>query len=107
MPLTPHEALEKNKGKLHLQLDRAIQDLLAELEEAIEYYTGAPVYVGLPAYLQYKVQADNAGDTGRVTLDAVDSALEDRFAPAGWRVSIVYNESETYYWAKLKDAHEG
>ncbi len=34
MPLTPDQALEKNKGKLHLQLDTAIQDLLAEVEEA-------------------------------------------------------------------------
>ena len=45
MPLTPAQALEKNKGKLHIQFDRAIQSLLAEAEEAIEYYTGAPIYV--------------------------------------------------------------
>jgi hypothetical protein len=105
MPLTPIQAMEKNKGKLHIQLDRAIEVLLAEAEEAIEYYTGAPIYVGLPAYLQYKVQADNAGDTGQVTIDTVELALEDRFGPAGWKVAIVYNESESYYWAKLKDAH--
>jgi hypothetical protein len=107
MPLTPDEALKKNKGKLHLQLDRAIQDLLAEVEEALEYYTGAPLYVGLPAYLQYKAQADNAGEAGRTTLDAVDHALHDRFGPSGWKVAIVYNDSESYFWAKLKDAHEG
>jgi hypothetical protein len=107
MPLTPDEAIKKNKGKIHLQLERAIRDLLAEAEEAIEYYTGAPIYVGLPAYLQYKVQADNAGEAGPITLDAVDRALHDRFGPSGWKVGIVNNESESYYWAKLKDAHEG
>jgi hypothetical protein len=107
MPLTPDEALKKNKGKIHLQLDRAIRDLVAEAEAAIEYYTGAPVYVGLPAYLQYKVQADNAGEAGPVTLEAVDRALHDRFFPSGWKVGIVNNESESYYWAKLKDAREG
>jgi hypothetical protein len=107
MPLTPDEAIEMNKGKVHLQLERAIQDLLAEVEEAVEYYTGAPVYVGLPAYLQYKVQADNAGEAGPITLDAVDRSLHDRFGPSGWKVGIVNNESESYYWAKLKDAREG
>ena len=106
MPLTPDQAIEKNKGKIHLQLDRAIQDLLAEVEEALEYYTGAPIYVGLPAYLQYKVQADNAGEAGRITLGAVDRALHDRFGPSGWKVGIVNNESESYYWAKLKDARD-
>ena len=65
MPLTPDQVLKKNKGKIHLQLERAIQVLLAETEEAVEYYTGAPIYVGLPAYLQYKVQADHATEAGR------------------------------------------
>jgi hypothetical protein len=106
MPLTPAEALEKNKGKVHLQFDRAIQDLLAEVEEAVGYYTGNPVYVGLPAYLQYKVQADNARDAGSITLDDVDGALQDHFGPSGWKVAIVTTESESYYWAKLKDARE-
>jgi hypothetical protein len=106
MPLTPDEAIEKNKGKRHLQLERAIQDLLAEVEEAVKYYTGDPIYVGLSAYLQYKVQADNARDAGQFTLDTVDSALEDRFGPYGWKVGTVNNESESYYWAKLKDARE-
>ena len=106
MPLTPGEALKKNKGKVHLQLDRAIQDLLAEVEEAIEYYTGNPVYVGLPAYLQYKAQADNAAEAGPITIHTVDRALHDRFGPSGWKVGIVNTESESYYWAKLKDARE-
>jgi hypothetical protein len=106
MPLTPDEALEKNKGKKHIQLDRAIQDLLAEVEEAVQYYTGNPIYVGLPAYLQYKVQVDNAGEAGPITLRTVDRALHDRFGPSGWKAGIVNNESETYYWAKLIDARE-
>jgi hypothetical protein len=106
MPLTPAQALEKNKGKIHIQFDRAIQNLLAEAEEAIEYYTGAPIYVGLPAYLQYKAQADNAGEAGPVTLHAVDHALLERFGPFGWKVGIVNNESESFYWAKLKDDRE-
>jgi hypothetical protein len=106
MPLTPHEAIEKNKGKKNLQFERAIQNLLVEVEEAVAYYTGNPVYVGLPAYLQYKVQADNAGEGGRVTLHAVDRALYDRFGPSGWKVGIVYNESQSYYWAKLLDARD-
>ncbi len=106
MPLTPDEALKKNKGKIHLQMDRAIQDLVAEVEEAIEYFTGAPIYVGLPAYLQYKVQADNAGEAGPVTLKTVDLALHERFGPAGWKAGIVNNESKSYYWAKLKDARD-
>jgi hypothetical protein len=106
MPLTPNEAIEKNKGKQGLQLERAIQDLLAEVEEAIAYYTGNPIYVGLPAYLQYKAQADNAGDARPISLEAVDRAIHDRFGPSGWKVGIVTNESESYYWAKLKDARE-
>ena len=54
MPLTPDDAIERNKGKKNLQFERAIQDLAAEVEKALAYYTGNPVYVGLPAYLQYK-----------------------------------------------------
>jgi len=107
MPLTPDEAIKRNKGKKNLQFERAIQDLLVEVEEAIAYYTGNPVYVGLSAYLQYKVQADNAMEAGPITLKAVDRALHDRFGPSGWKVGIVNNESESYYWAKLKDAREG
>jgi hypothetical protein len=106
MPLTPHEAIEKNKGKKNLQFERAIGDLLVELEEAVTYYTGNPVYVGLPAYLQYKVQADNAMGAGSLTLNAVDKAIYERFGPAGWRVAIVTNHSESYYWAKLRDERE-
>jgi hypothetical protein len=113
MPLTPDEAIEKNKGKKHLQLERAIQDLLAETEEAVAYYTGNPIYVGLPAYLQYKLQADNARETGHSTLHdvdsalhAVDSALLERFGPSGWRIGIVTNETQSYFWARLRDDRE-
>ena len=106
MPLTPDEANTKNKGKINLQGERAIRALLAEVEESIEYYTGNPIYVGLPAYLQYKAQADNAGTAGAITLEAVSATLHDRFGPSGWKVGIVNNESESYYWAKLKDARE-
>jgi len=106
MPLTPDEAIEKNKGKKNLQFQRAIQNLLVEVEEAVVYYTGNPVYVGLPAYLQYKVQADNASEVGPITLEAVGDALDKRFGPAGWEVGIVTNHTESYYWAKLKDARE-
>jgi hypothetical protein len=106
MPVTPDEAIEKNQGKAHLQRERGIQKLLAEIEEAVGYYTGPPVYVGLPAYLQYKVQADNAAGTGMITLEAVDRALHERFGPSGWKVGIVNNETQSFYWAKLKDARE-
>jgi hypothetical protein len=106
MPLTPDEAIEKNKGKKNLQFERAIRDLLFELEEAVAYYTGNPVYVGLPAYLQYKVQADNARGAGPITIHAVDGAIYERFGPAGWKVGIVTNHSESYYWAKLRDNRE-
>jgi hypothetical protein len=64
------------------------------------------VYVGLPAYLQYKVQADDAREAGPITLDAVDRALHERFGPSGWKVGIVTNETKSYYWAKLIDARE-
>jgi hypothetical protein len=104
MPLTPDEVLKQNKGKVHLQLDRAIQDLLAEAEEAVAYYTGNPIYVGLPAYLQYKLQADNASDAGTTTLDIVDRELYERFGPAGWTIGVVTNRTESYYWAKLGGA---
>ena len=106
MPLTPDEALEKNRGRTNLQYERAVQALLVEAEEAITYYTGNPVYVGLPAYLQYKAQADHASDVGPITVEAVNHALHERFGPAGWKVSIVTNHTESYYWAKLKDARE-
>jgi hypothetical protein len=110
MPLTPDQALEKNQGKKHLQLDRAVEDLLAEVEEAVAYYTGNPVYVGLPAYLQYKLQAEEAGHISHQNVDgalhAVDSALHERFGPAGWRIGVVTNETQSYFWAKLRDARE-
>src|SRR5271167_1569501 len=107
MPLTPDEAFDKNRGKKNLQFERAVQDLLVEVEKAIEYYTGNPVYVGLPAYLQYKAQADNAMHAGAVTMEAVDRALKERFNPSGWKVSIVTTKTESYYWAKLVDARKG
>jgi hypothetical protein len=106
MPITPDEAIEKNKGKIHLQHDRAIQVLLAEVEEALGYYTGAPIYVGLPAYLQYKAQADLAKHAGPITLNLVMHELHERFGPSGWKVGVVNSESESYFWAKLKDARE-
>jgi hypothetical protein len=105
MPLTPDEAIEKNKGKKNLQFERAIQDLLVEVEEAITYYTGNPVYVGLSAYLQYKAQADHAM-AGHLTTDAVHHALHERFGPAGWSVRIVTNATESSYWARLRDARD-
>jgi hypothetical protein len=106
MPLTPDQAIEKNQGKKRLQLERATRDLLAEVEEAVTYYTGDPIYVGLPAYLQYKAQADNARDAGSITLDTVDRALHERFGSSGWKIGIVTNETQSYYWAKLRDARE-
>ena len=106
MPLTPGQAIEKNQGKRFLQLERAIQTLLAEAEEAVACYTGDPIYVGLPAYLLYKVQADHAQEAHPVTVDAVYHALHERFEPSGWKVGIVRNESESYYWAKLTDAKQ-
>ena len=106
MPLTPNEAIAKNAGKKNLQFERAIRDLLVEIEEAVAYYTGNPVYVGLPSYLQYKVQADNARDGHPVTLTAIDEAVHARVGPAGWKVTIVTNHTESYYWAKLRDARE-
>ncbi len=105
MPLTPREALEMNKGKVHLQHERAIQALQLEVEEALAYYTGEPIYVGLPSYLQYKVQADNASDAGPITLDFVDRELHKRFGPSGWRIGVVTNSTESYYWAKLMVPH--
>jgi hypothetical protein len=104
MPLTPDDAIERNKGKKNLQFERAIQDLAADVEEALTYYTGNPVYVWLHAYLQYKAQADNAVHTGAITMEAVDRALEERFNPSGWKASIVTTKTESYYWAKLVDA---
>ena len=103
MPLTPDEALEKNRGRTNLQYARAVQALLVEAEEAITYYTGNPVYVGLPAYLQYKAQADKAKGGEQVTLEAVDRAMDERFRPAGWNASIVFDHAQTYYWLKLSD----
>jgi hypothetical protein len=106
MPLTPDEALEKNRGRTNLQYERAVQALLVEAEEAITYYTGNPVYVGLPAYLQYKAQADKAKGGAQVTLEAVDRAMDERFNPAGWNASMVTDRAQSYYWVKLRDARE-
>ena len=106
MPLTPDEALERNRGRKNLQDERAVQALLVEAEEAITYYTGNPVYVGLPAYLQYKAQADKAKGGARVTLEAVDRAMDERFNPAGWNASMVTDRAQSYYWVKLRDARE-
>jgi hypothetical protein len=106
MPLTPDEVLAKNKGRTNLQYERAVQALLVEAEEAITYYTGNPVYVGLPAYLQYKAQVDKAKGGAQVTLEAVDRAVDERFNPAGWNASIVTDHAQSYYWLKLRDARE-
>ena len=103
MPLTPDEALERNRGRKNLQYERAVQALLVEAEEAIAYYTGNPVYVGLPAYLQYKAQADKATGGGQATLAAVDRAMDEHFGPAGWTASIVMDQIESYFWLKLSD----
>jgi hypothetical protein len=106
MPLTPDEALEKNRGRTNLQYERAVQALLVEAEEAITYYTGNPVYVGLPAYLQYKAQEDKAKGGAMVTLEAVDRAMDKRFGPAGWNASIIIDHAQSYYWVKLRDARK-
>jgi hypothetical protein len=106
MPLTPDQALEKNRGRTNLQYERAVKALLIEAEEAIAFYTGNPVYVGLPAYLQYKAQADKAKRGGQATLEAVDRAMDERFGPAGWNASIVMDHVQSYYWVKLTDARE-
>jgi hypothetical protein len=103
MPLTPDEAMEKNKGKTNLQYERAVQDLTAEVEKALEYYTGNPVYVGLPAYLHFKAQEDSANRGSMATLEAVDRAMDDHFGPAGWNASIVLNKAQSQYWVKLRD----
>ena len=104
MPLTPHEALDKNRGKKNLQFERAVQEVLVEVERAIEYYTGNPVYVGLPAYLRLKAEEDKANRGSLTTLEAVDRAVDEHFGPAGWSASIVINQAKTDYWVKLKDA---
>jgi hypothetical protein len=106
MPLTPAEALEKNRGRKNLQYERAVQALLVQAEEAIAYYTGNPVYVGLPAYLQYKAQADKATGGGQATLAAVDRAMDEHFGPAGWNASIVTDHLQSYFWLKLRDIRE-
>ena len=104
MPLTPDEAIERNNGKKNLQFERTVRDLTVEVEKAIEDYTGNPVYVGLPAYLQYKAQEDNANRGSTITLEAVDHAMDERFGPAGWNASIVLNKAQSRYWVKLRDA---
>jgi hypothetical protein len=106
MPLTPDEAIEKNKGKTRLQFARAIRALVTEVEASLEYYTGDPVYVGLTAYLQYKVEADIAKEAGPITLRIIDRELHERFASYGWKIGIVTNSTESCHWAKLIDARE-
>lgn len=106
MPLTPDEALQKNQGRSNLQFERAVQALLAEAEEAITYYTGDPVYLGLSSYLLYKVQADKARKNGDVTLKAVDRAMDERFGPSGWNASIVIDQNQSFFWVKLRDIRE-
>ena len=106
MPLTPDEALKKNKGEAHSQLDRAIQKLIIEVEAALELYTGEHVYVGFPSYLQYRVEADLAQEVGPITLKIVDRELHKRFGPYGWKIGIVTNSKESCHWAKLIDARE-
>jgi hypothetical protein len=107
MPLTPDEALDKNRGKKDLQFKRAVQDLVVEVGKAIEDYTGDPVYVGVPAYLQYKAEVDKANGGRLTTLEAVDRAMDKRFGPAGWNASIVLNQAQSFYWVKLRDARGG
>ena len=104
MPLTPDEALTKNSGKKDLQFQRAVQELTVEAEKAIEDYTGKPVYVGVPAYLQYKAQEESANKGSMITLKAVDHAMDARFGPLGWTASIVLNKAQSQYWVKLRDS---
>ena len=66
---------------------------MVEVGKAIEDYTGNPVYVGLPGYLQYKAEEDNANKGSMATLEAVDRAMDARFGPAGWNASIVQNKA--------------
>lgn len=106
MPMTPDEALEKNRGRTNLQYERAVQALLVEADEAITYYTGDPVFIGLPAYLQYRAQADKANGGGQATLEAVDRVMDQRFGPAGWNASIVMDRPQSYFWVKLRDARK-
>jgi hypothetical protein len=105
MSMTPHEALDKNKGKKNLQFERAVRDLIVDVEKAIEDYTGNPVYIGLPGYLQYKAEEESANRGGMSTLEAVDRAMDARFGPAGWNASIMQNKDLHHYWVKLRDKH--
>src|SRR3954465_13215022 len=104
MPLTPDEALDKNRGKKDLQFERAVQELAVEVEKAIEDYTGDPLYIGLSAYLRYKAEEDKANGGSLTTLEAVDRAMDERFGPAGWNASIVLNKAQSHYWVKLRAA---
>ena len=103
MPLTPDEALKKNAGKKDLQYERAVEDLVVEVEKAIEDYTGDPLYIGLPAYLLYRAKVDHANRGSMITLEAVDHAMDARFGPLGWNASIAMDLSQSQYWVKLKD----
>jgi hypothetical protein len=104
MPLTPDEAIDRNRGKKNLQFERAVRDLTVEVEKAIDDYTGEPVYVGLPAYLLYRAHVDSANRGSMITLEAADREMDRRFGPAGWNASIVMNQTQGCYWLKLKDA---
>jgi hypothetical protein len=106
MPLTPDEAIEKNEGKVQSQLDRAIRDLLIDVEAALEYYMGENVYVVLPPYLEYRVQADIAEIAGPITLRIVDRELHERFGPYGWKIGVVTDSTRSCHWAKLMDARK-
>jgi len=106
MPPTPDEALAKNKGKAQPQLGKAIQDLLDDVDAALEDYVGEPIYVGLPSYLHYLAEADRSSDAGLATLRMVDRVLHERFGSSGWKIGIVTNSSKSLYWAKIIDARE-
>ncbi|WP_435011438.1 hypothetical protein P12x_002749 [Tundrisphaera lichenicola] len=106
MPPTPDEAIAKNKGNAQSQLDRAIRDLAIEVEDALDLYTGEHVYVGLPAYLQYRVEADIAKNEGQPTLRLIDRKLHERFGQYGWKIGILTNSTESCHWVKLLDARE-
>ena len=79
---------------------------MIEVEAVLENYTGEHVYVGLPSYLQYRVEADIARDAGPITLNIIDRELHERFGPYGWKIGIVTNSTESCHWAKLIDARE-
>lgn len=106
MPPTPDEALARNRGKVNTQLEKALQTLMEDVEDALQDYIGEHIYVGLPSYLHYLAEADRATDAGLVTLRMVDRELHERFESFGWKIGIVTNSSKSLYWAKIMDARE-